>query len=581
MHPPKESSTGLAGVSREDTSAEPTPDGTPEAPSLERRKFLGAAGALAAAAWAGAATTALPLVGGSTTELQASAVGPETPGHRAAHCLEVRMAAARTGRNLPLPPHPDNGDENLFGNKIASYSKGLPHNALGEVNLTAYSSLLFALSSGRPHDFEDVPLGCTDPRRQRRLVNPQAGLAFDLEGTDSHQLAIPPAPTFAGAHQAAEMVELYWMALARDIPFTDYQTSPLTHLAASALSRLADFRGPRSGQIVTPGTLFRGFTPGDLQGPYLSQFLLKTVPFGAQEFTQHIQTLLPATDRLTRYNDWLDAQQGCLPLDSDQFDPVRRYIRNGRDLAQYVHVDVLFQAYFNACLILAGLGAPLNAGNPYSRSQTQDGFGTFGPPHIKALVCEVATRALKGIWFQKWYVHRRLRPEACGGRVHNRLTGAAAYPIHPDLLNSASLQQVFSQHGTYLLPQAYAEGSPLHPSYGAGHATVAGACVTILKAFFDENFEITDPVVPSSDGLSLVPYTGGGRLTAGGELNKLAANISTGRNFGGIHYRTDYSESLRLGEAIALSVLREQRLTFNEDFDGFTFTTFDGRQITV
>jgi hypothetical protein len=36
-----------------------------------------------------------------------------------------------------------------------------------------------------------------------------------------------------------------------------------------------------------------------------------------------------------------------------------------------------------------------------------------------------------------------------------------------------------------LLPMAFQEGSPMHPSYGAGHATVAGACVTILKAFFD------------------------------------------------------------------------------------------------
>lgn len=32
---------------------------------------------------------------------------------------------------------------------------------------------------------------------------------------------------------------------------------------------------------------------------------------------------------------------------------------------------------------------------------------------------------------------------------------------------------------------AFQEGSPMHPSYGAGHATVAGACVTILRPFFD------------------------------------------------------------------------------------------------
>ncbi len=97
---------------------------------------------------------------------------------------------------------------------------------------------------------------------------------------------------------------------------------------------------------------------------------------------------------------------------SDQLDLIAlRYIRNGRDLGQWVHIDVLFQAYFNACLLLLGWKAPFDDGNPYQASATQMGFGTFGPPHIQALVCEVATRALKAVWFQKWLVHRRLRPE--------------------------------------------------------------------------------------------------------------------------------------------------------------------------
>jgi hypothetical protein len=67
----------------------------------------------------------------------------------------------------------------------------------------------------------------------------------------------------------------------------------------------------------------------------------------------------------------------------------------------------------------------------------------------------------------------------------------------------------------------------------------------------------------------------------GGELNKLAANIATARNFAGIHWRTDYTESLRLGEAVAISILRDQRATYNESFGGFTFTRFDGTTITV
>jgi len=48
-----------------------------------------------------------------------------------------------------------------------------------------------------------------------------AGLAFDLEGPDSHACSIPPAPRFDSAEEAGEMVELYWIALARDVPFTD------------------------------------------------------------------------------------------------------------------------------------------------------------------------------------------------------------------------------------------------------------------------------------------------------------------------------------------------------------------------
>jgi hypothetical protein len=112
---------------------------------------------------------------------------------------------------------------------------------------------------------------------------------------------------------------------------------------------------------------------------------------------------------------------------------------------------------------------------------------------------------------------------------------------------------------------------------------VAGACVTILKALFDESYVIPNPVTPAPDGHSVIPYTGpdAARLTVGGELNKLAANVAIGRNFGGIHYRSDYTQSLRLGEMVAISALRDRRLTYNESFEGYTFTRFDGTKITV
>jgi hypothetical protein len=83
-------------------------------------------------------------------------------------------------------------------------------------------------------------------------------------------------------------------------------------------------------------------------------------------------------------------------------------------------------------------------------------------------------------------------------------------------------------------------------------------------------------------GTGLVAYTGpdAGSLTVGGELNKVAANIAMGRNFAGIPWRTDYSESLTLGEAVAIGILEEQKATYNEG-GSFTLTKFDGTTVTI
>jgi hypothetical protein len=213
-------------------------------------------------------------------------------------------------------------------------------------------------------------------------------------------------------------------------------------------------------------------------------------------------------------------------------------------------------------------------------SATQVGNVTFAAPSQLDLVMRVPNPANRAAWCQKWLVHRRVRPEAFGGRIHNQVTGAAKYPIHSDVLNSAALQAVFSAKGSYLLPQAYPAGSPLHPSYPAAHAVTAGAGITVLKALFNESFVIPNAVMPSDDGLSLVPYTGA-PLTVGGELNKLASNIALGRDAAGVHYRSDGIEGIKLGEAIAISILRDTATLFHEVFPGFSFTKYDGTPVTI
>ena len=506
---------------------------------------------------------------------------------RANQCAKLRRDAATAG--LQTTPqnlqHPDNNDEELYPDKLGSYSKGLPHNNDGTVVASAYAALVQAINSGRPADFDAVPLGGTT-----RLTNPQSGLAFDMQGPDGHALVQPPAPAFASRAQAAEISENYWMSLLRDVPYAQYSGNPIANAAAADLSLYgADFGGAKSGGSVTTATLFRGLTPGDLMGPYLSQFFYQDCNFGANKIEQKITTTLPGVNYMTDFDTWLAVQRG-VTQPPDAFDPVPRYMRNGRDIGQWVHIDVLFQAYFQAFLVLAGAGAPFDDGNPYTGSPNQIGFGTFGGPHIATLLCEVSTRALKAVWFQKWFVHRRLRPEVQAARVHRTLFDGANYPVHPEILNSFSdnnrLKGVMPA-GNALLPMAFPEGSPTHPAYGAGHATVAGACVTILKAWFKETTRLVDiglaPVQPTDDGLNLVPYAGfdAGDLTVGGELNKIASNVALGRDTAGVHWRSDATESLKLGEQVAIGILQDQRSCYNEVFNGFSLTKFDGTTITV
>ncbi len=587
-------------------SEKPDPLHTNDISSPGRRKFLSNVGGVTAASIV-TGIGGLPALVDDTTAgtVEDAAVSP-----RVDRAYELRVQAALFQKLVPLPDQPNNGDEQRYPNRIGSFSKSLPHNQFGEVDQSAYNSLLLAVNTGNPDDFERIQMG-----GDARLTNPQGGLAFALEGPDPGHVYQPPPPAFASAEIAGEIAENYWMALTRDVFFLDYDSHPLTNAAAADLSKFSDFRGPRSRPVasrvaqenltgesdpqrqiqsagvapvrrafsgsVTPATLFRGNTPGDLVGPYISQFLWKNIPYGVQTISQKMRTPIPGDDYLTNYSDWLFAQnsRGSQNL-PNRYDQTRRYIRNGRDLGEWVHIDVLFQAYFNAVLLLLGMNAKVDANNPYLDYRTQGGFGTFGPPHIQSMVCAVATNALRAVWYQKWYVHRRQRPEEFAGRIHNHLIGAATYPIHPDILNSAAVQEINRKNSTYLLPMAFVEGCPTHPAYGAGHATVAGACVTILKAWFDESWVIPDPVVPTPDGVSLVPYRGPD-LTVGGELNKVAANVAFGRNIAGVHWRSDAWESLKFGEAVAIGVLTDMKSCYNERFDGFSLTKFDGTRITV
>jgi hypothetical protein len=248
------------GINSKDSKL-PKPTSDPS--SATRRSFLGRLGGAAAATLAsGTVELALPRM---------AAHEGSRDRDRENDSFQIRVRAASEEREVRIPTNQTNGDEERYSNFIGNFSKGLPHNALGEVDSNAYHLYLDAVRKGRAAAFENVPLGGTV-----KLVNPMSGVCFDLEGTDSHQMAIPAPPSLASEARADDMIELSWMALTRDVNFTDYEIEATAQAAAAEISSLTEFVGPRLGAKVNAQSLFRGFTADDLVGPFVSQLLLPT-----------------------------------------------------------------------------------------------------------------------------------------------------------------------------------------------------------------------------------------------------------------------------------------------------------------
>lgn len=585
--------------------------------------------------------------------------------------LQKRIQAAQIAHHREDVYHEHNGDEFKFqhphGMKsfLMSFTKGLCHDeTTGLVkDPNHYLSLVRAIETGDPWDFENTPLGpvCTeeanalvpDWKSEKALTSGKdngrvsvrawesasAGLVFDLQAPDAQAVTMPPVPKLGSDELTAEIAEVYAQALLRDVPLTSFFVDgPFDDVERlidklNNLSWFAPSNVSRTGhRDLTRNTIFRGITEGDNVGPYLSQFLLAgdtgrgtgdkngkeffpsegKFNYGAMVIDQKVRNAIQE-DHMTTWDEWLDVQNGANLGGLEDYvsgDNGRRFITTGRDLATYVHYDALYQAYLNACLLLLSLGAPFDPGIPFQESDDldhQQGFAHYGPPHILTLVTEVATRALKAVRYQKFNIHRRIRPEVLAARLEKRNELRVIAPELQDIYNDLEVSGLVADirnnpngntdNPNMLLPMAFCEGSPMHPSYGAGHATVAGACVTILKAFFDcdqfldisengQEFKISSTpgqhaFVPNEDGQSLETVLTN-PLSVGGELNKLAANISIGRNWAGVHYFSDYEQSLYMGEEIAIGMLQEQSITYNPlENATMSLKKFNGENIRI
>ncbi len=490
-----------------------------------------------------------------------------------------------------------NQDEVRYkSNYIGSFTKSLSHNPNDGTckDTKAFETMRKALSSGKQKHFDRIKLA----GGSHKLVDPQASWYNVNIGAKYTDIISKPPPSIKSKEFAAEMIELYCMALLRDVSFNKWDKDHSVDMILLELNKVKKYLlAPIDDNKITANVLFRGNLGNKVKcGPYISQFLYHDIPVGAQSVSQKYKCAYNKK-KMNPRNDFpvdfcvnksaaVHVQDGnndnAYNISTYRFVKDPRYIHNGRGLAEAVHNDPLYQFYYNAAVILLNLKCPVDPGLPsydYCNNFTTLG----GPADILHHVAAVSGYALKHAWYHKWRVHRRVRPEAAGIMVDNHKNGVKT-PLHELLTQSKVIEYNHKMHmdyyneNSYVLSSVYPEGSPCHPSYPAGHAVVAGACCTILKIFFDGNTKWKYDVYESNeDGTVLNLYKKPHNMTVNSELNKLASNVSLGRNWANVHYRSDGDIGMEIGEEVAIyymkSIMRDCHQTIKrplilEKFNG-------------
>ncbi|GAB3017178.1 vanadium-dependent haloperoxidase [Natronobiforma cellulositropha] len=414
---------------------------------------------------------------------------------------------------------------------------------------------------------------------ERPLVSPNSSFEFGTEGVDPWVGTMPPAPAYDSDRTKAELVDLYWMALVRDEYLEDLRIYIDSYDLGDRDDDLDQFNDTESlfrrynlgssnafeGQFHHPG--------GSVIGPPVSQFLLADVDVGAMTSTPEIR-YFSETDYGTSSSEWEEIvtgvrggaepgpgqtppeNDGNLSVDDPESGETR-FIHTGRDLAAFTRGDPSYEPYMRAALYLLNRGAPLDPALAYVDDDDIFPYIDHGAVAVLDLVARVARNALQAAWHHKWAVHRRLRPETYAQRVeYYDGAGSPAELTGIEATNAYSELQSISEYEDSYLPLAFPEGSPAHPAYPSGHSTLGGACVTVLKALFEnESLSSIDgpyhDVTDEGERVTTFPQA----MTVHWELNKLLQNIGLGRCWAGVHFRTDHVYGALLGEQIAIATL--------------------------
>lgn len=506
---------------------------------------------------------------------------------------------------LTNPNIKDSIDRRLYEYKGELYypwlfSKTLKHNEIGLTSKEDLDKLINVSKTYGSKDAIDALASAQDPNKVRTLEGVATGQSFIIRGCDTQFCDVSDQFLKADSlENIAEMIEVYEKSLLRDVSFFDYENNNSDVIRAiksmNNYNNISAYTGPLTDSRIIDGkVLFRGNSTDELYGPYISQFLILPFKYNGINIEQQYPVENDVKNT-TEYNTYLDIQRGKI-TGSPNFSGEYKYIYSGRVLGSVVHNDPMYYAYYNAALISLQNGLKLE----YNGTSVTSAWTDQGPPDCLASIAEVALAALRVAWNSKYNIGLKLRPEVMAYRIdqiyNDVLTGSDFEQIKNYLsYGKETLDEVFNKNtnSNYLLTLMYPEGSPAHPSWTAGHAVLAGACITILKAFFkthDEDFNpLSWPNTPkhSIDGISLHEYNRSdkNRLTIVGEFNKLASNMSLGRDFGGVHYRLDGVSGITLGENFAIKYLQTKLLEYistdNKMIKSFNLEKINGDYISI
>jgi hypothetical protein len=474
----------------------------------------------------------------------------------------------------------------------------------------------------------------------RVLINPRSSKAISFNASPFTQIDVAEILyrarnqrrrllnelSLSSEFTAADLCELYGQSLLRDETLGEYASDAAT-LTIDALNSFGEhfvWTYDAAGQAVTANeypvtydNLFRGVcdaVPDSAPAPYLSGFLtLRRAPLFPSGCSPGVADLTRA-GVFAKFGTLLEVVQGELleefgltmdeyarlqnseiprPYDCDHFTHTG-VIRTGRHLGDYVHVDSAYEEYIRATDILTAMNIARSPNSPYSAPSLNpnDGDGpTLGPGDCWALVGAIRGEAERAAWTQKYLVARRARPEVMAGLVHlakndashflRNLLSPAFFAPGPvfDLLEAVKSRNFDLNGGVeknYLLPQMFPEASPAHPAWTSGHATIAGACVTVIKAIFNNLVGIKVPAFGGEPNVA--------ESTVKCELDKVASNVAIGRGWAGVHYRSDGEHGILLGEQIAIEYLQKYIRTYAEefrDFRGFPLIKRNGASIQI